>query len=425
MEPTATAAVTRALLHGGRSRSIFLERAADGSTHVVKRFHAQKWLRRLGDKRRAQREHRMSRHLSGLGLAVPNSLGVTHARDGAWEIALEHIQDAVRLEDLGNRPGPDSRARMATRLGVLIAGVHGVGLNHGDLHGGNILFDHDGKPWLIDVARACIQPKRAVAGWVEDLVALASATREFVDLGLRRRFLLAWRAALPAESRAQLPGMKDLGQKLEGRARHHRRRAIAELESRWLRPSAWCRSLKDATGLTVLTGIGVKPSEESEFVDWAASTALAPDPVPHPIRPNQSLLVREGGRESERDWVELGRASRHYLPCAEPLMLLKLGPQTRFIYALPAGSRSVYGEDTPGVTATALGRVAGALHDRGFATVAPAQCLLGLDGGLHLGPGTRLREVDKIDLVEAAHGSAFREAYLAEQLGPNSERQSR
>ncbi len=425
MEPCETSAVTRSLLAGGRNRSVVLERAADGGLRVIKRFHAQNWLRHLGDKRRALREHRMSRHLSGLGLAVPNSLGVTHAGDGAWELALEHIKDAVRMEELGNTNGSDSRRQMAARLGVLIAEVHGIGLDHGDLHGGNILFDGGGKPWLIDLARARIQPKRTVTGGVEDVSALASATRECVNRRARRRLLVAWRAALSAEGRAQLPEMKHLGQDIERRARRHRRLAIAELQSRWLRPSAWCRPLENGTGLAALTGIGVNPGEERELIDWATSLTPAPDPVPHPTRSNQSLLVREGSPVSERDWVELGSASRHYLPCAEPLVLLRLGRRTLFLYALPAGSRSVDGRDSPGVTAAALGRIAGALGDRGFATVAPAQCLLGPDGALRLGPGTRLCEEDGFDLAELSQGSVFREAYLAEQRGPTSEQRAR
>jgi len=122
--------------------------------HVTREMH----LWRGADKVRSFAEYRLLRELQHKGLPVPTPIAACYLRKGLRYRAWILLGQIMNVQSLAERAGltPEDQA-LWTRSGQLIARFHRAGLDHADLNAHNILFDADGKGWLIDFDRSRIR----------------------------------------------------------------------------------------------------------------------------------------------------------------------------------------------------------------------------------------------------------------------------
>ena len=293
---------------------------------ATKRYHS-RGLRRLGDGRRARREAQVLRHLARAGVAVPELFAVV--RDGGtWRLETELVADARTLTTLLDEPQLSRAAAtdLAVRIGQLVASVALAGVEHRDLHAGNVLVDANDAPVLIDFARARRHGALNVAALERDVVDLVAAARERTPRALRRRALLALVAALPESQRERARALLTT---VEERARRRRRDVVLRHLGRWTRESGVVERLEDGT-LAARAGAGV-------------------------------LSARHAGTRSdlERVWTLAARLTEHHVPTQRPLRLHH--------DAIEVGAA----RPTKSIDAAELQRLAARLTDRGLTPSRP------------------------------------------------------
>jgi len=376
------------ILKAGPNRTVIQETAPDGLRRlVIKRYRARGWLRRLGDRARARGEYEVLRALRARGIGVPEAVALRR-RLGAWEVVCTAIPGARTLADLITdvEAVPGSRTTLANALGELIARAHVAGLDHADLHAGNVLVDDEGRPYLIDFTHARLRENVSPAVLRRDLTNLAADARERVPLRLRRRVFTRWWRALTDRERAALGPPGELAPALGSAAKERRRKAVRAHRASWYRGFDFLRGLDVARGRGLVRR-EVSGDDEAALVESITGVGETPAPVPHPLDAERELLVIDAAGEAREWWGELGRASEHALPCAEPLVLLE-SPRALAAFSLPAGSTR-WNDRVP----TDPGeRLREALDDRGFGPVSLEACRVTPDGALLLGPGTFLQE---------------------------------
>jgi 3-deoxy-D-manno-octulosonic acid kinase len=95
-------------------------------------------------------EFRLTRALLAKGLPVPRPIAASYVRDGLHyraAILLERLPDVRSLADRAEVAGTDAPWE---ETGRLVARFHRAGLDHADLNAHNLLFNPQGKGWLID-----------------------------------------------------------------------------------------------------------------------------------------------------------------------------------------------------------------------------------------------------------------------------------
>lgn len=270
----------------------------EDAARVVKRFHHPNPLLARFDRGRAQREFAALVELAGAGFPVPRPLDL-RATERGWELALAPVPGARTLQELlaSSALRPGAWEALLARLGVLLARLQAAGWAHGDLHAGNVIVDREDRPWLIDLQRAervVASPARSLS----EVVECAAMAREHLPARVRARFLVAWRAALPAELRPRLAG-QELARAVEERARVRRRERVEIGLLRWLRESSRViRSEHAGAGLWLRRDLGPVLGEERLPARW---------------------LVLRGEHEMLRAlWLGAARLSEHGLPVARP-----------------------------------------------------------------------------------------------------------
>lgn len=159
---------------GGRGGAWFID--APSSQCVLRRYlrgglaaraSRDRYLWRGPDKTRSFAEFRLMRALLARGLPVPQPVAAQYVHEGMFYRA------ALLMERLA---GVTSLAMLAQELhapweeaGRLIARFHRAGLQHADLNAHNILFDEQGKGWLIDFDRGRL--RIPATGWREQNLA--------------------------------------------------------------------------------------------------------------------------------------------------------------------------------------------------------------------------------------------------------------
>lgn len=132
---------------------------------VAARLSRDRYLWQGADRTRSFAEFRLMRVLLGRGLPVPRPLAASYVRSGPTyraAILLERLQDVRSLADRALVAGSGAPWEEAGRL---VARFHREGLDHADLNAHNILFDGNGRGWLIDFDRG--RMRIPATGWRE------------------------------------------------------------------------------------------------------------------------------------------------------------------------------------------------------------------------------------------------------------------
>jgi RIO-like serine/threonine protein kinase len=132
----------------------------EAEPRVVKRFAAGGLFSVPRDAARARREHALLTELHACGLPVPRPLSLERRGDG-WEVAMQWIPQARTLQE--RLLAGDTRDLPARALGTLLARLQAAGVDHPDLHPGNVLIDAAGSAWAIDFHKARRGGRPAVA----------------------------------------------------------------------------------------------------------------------------------------------------------------------------------------------------------------------------------------------------------------------
>ena len=402
------------MLKSGLARTVYVD--AHGA--VVKRFHNPSAVQALRDRGRAAAEERVLSLLHARDLPVPRPIAVRRA-GGAWEVVMERIEGAVDLGALlrGAAPAPLPLEELAARVGALLARAHRAGLDHPDLHPGNVLVDAAGRPWLVDFHKARVRPRRAPLLLGErDLVALLAYVRETLDAPARARLVAAW---LDQSGAAPAGGGAAFAAGLEERARFHRRAWVAHAEGRWLRESSVCEVHAEPEGalcarrgapLAAVRALLCAPGSGAELRSAAGIDALVLSGLP--------------AAELRARWCLAARLAEHGLPALAPLAL---GPRAA-AFQVPTGAHAPGGALSP----VQAGRLLGALHDRGLGVTRLDGHAWLLGGEALIAPPARVFHVDARPgrlppeqrfAAAPAHSSdpAFRRAYAAAFRGSPEE----
>ncbi|AQU84517.1 MULTISPECIES: 3-deoxy-D-manno-octulosonic acid kinase [unclassified Halomonas] len=146
----------------GRGSSLFLQ-ASDAEQWVLRPYRRGGLIAKVSKKRylwlgeertRAFRELRLTATLYQQGLPIPRPVACCVTRFGAsYEAALltVRIPGAQALASL--LAANEANEALLIRVGAMIKRFHLAGLDHVDLNARNILVDHHGEPWLIDLDR--------------------------------------------------------------------------------------------------------------------------------------------------------------------------------------------------------------------------------------------------------------------------------
>ncbi|MBD9535219.1 3-deoxy-D-manno-octulosonic acid kinase [Stenotrophomonas sp. ATCM1_4] len=169
---------------------------------VAAKFSRDRYLWQGPDRTRSFAEFRLMRKLIAHKLPVPQPLAAFYMRDGVRyraAILMERLEDVRSLADRAQVAG---RGAPWEEAGRLIARFHRAGLDHADLNAHNILFDANGRGWLIDFDRGVLRipatrwRERNLKRLLRSLLKLrGERSREDVEKDyarLRRAYDLAW-----------------------------------------------------------------------------------------------------------------------------------------------------------------------------------------------------------------------------------------
>jgi len=332
---------------------------------VRKRFHSKGW-RRWGDRRRAVREFENLQLAYAAGLAVPMPREVSRLDEG-WCLTMDRVPGARSLLAVLETEPDLLPETLSEQLGRLLASLVHVGLEHGDLHLGNLVLDDAGKVWLLDFGQARPRDERALLAKHADLITLLASLRELANIELRESVVRSYLEAVGPKGASYEQNLDEL----DRAARLERRRSVLRNLNRWTRESGVAR-LTSVPGRVELTA------------------RREPDSL-------SARLVVEG-EESTRAWLTSARLFEHHIPTLAPIRLLTQ-PTRAAEFELPAGllplseARAQHSEELLTTNFTALLE---RLHDRGIElrSLAKAEPYVAPSGELHLHPLVLLDELD-------------------------------
>lgn len=131
------AAVLRRYLRGGVIANVVRDRYWWRGSHRTRSFH----------------EYRLTRAAHARGVPVPQPIAAYYLRDGLHyraAILVDRLSDVRSFADRITVAGDSAPWEEAGRL---VARCHRGGLDHADLNAHNLLFDHTGRGWVIDLDR--------------------------------------------------------------------------------------------------------------------------------------------------------------------------------------------------------------------------------------------------------------------------------
>ncbi|MBB6367072.1 3-deoxy-D-manno-octulosonic acid kinase [Xanthomonas sp. PPL568] len=124
---------------------------------LVAKLVRDRYLWTGADRTRSFAEFRLMRALIARKLPVPRPLAACYLRQGLRyraAILMERLEGVRSLADRAHLAG---RGAPWEEAGRLIARFHRAGLDHADLNAQNILFDGNGRGWLIDFDRGVLR----------------------------------------------------------------------------------------------------------------------------------------------------------------------------------------------------------------------------------------------------------------------------
>lgn len=374
----------------------------------------------------ARREWRALTRLAAAGVAVPTPRALGILPGGDRLLAVDHLEGRP-LETAWQDPPRDLRT-LARELGRLVAGLHGAGVAHRDLHAGNVLLTGDG-PVLIDLQLAgrggcepaLLRDLGELDASLADALSLGQRVRlRAAALGLARPFDADARALLRAAGRASL-------RRAQVRAASRRRRA--------LRPGRRFATVR----LAGLRGLRVRELAPRDLETALSNEAGAMPPRDRRARTRavevggRRLLVEEygdgGGRTlldllrgspGRRAWLAAFGLEAHGLETAPALAFLE-----RRVLGLPLSSTLVLEEPGPALGAAEavardgpaaldeLARLARRLHARGILHRGLGADTVGLGpDGPRLGGLSEVRFRERLSDGERRHDLARLDAAL-------------
>lgn len=356
--PATTArSAARTLLKRNVKRSVWSERADDGSVTIVKIYHAP-GPGALLDRRRARRELRAHGRAAEAGLPVARALGLERI-DGRPALRLEGIDGGTSLVVRLESGGPGRRTRIARASGQLFARMEAAGFAHGDPHPGNVLVDPAGTPWLMDLARARFRSNASMK--LEQAAAWCAALRErdprFLAVAAR-----AWRDARPQNA----PSLHH--ESIERRARERRAKSALRRVRAWRRAST--RTIVESHRGE--NGVAQRVVRVREPLTAPSGLYAAPW-----SRGWTEERLSDGARATEAAWSTLVRAFEHGLPAALPAAVA-LEPPWFVEFRGPHPATEAREPDA---------RLRERLADRGL--VASGPLLADRAGATYIGPATR------------------------------------
>ena len=208
--PAAWGERARPVGSGGRGGAWFVDAPFGASVlrHYLRggmaaRISLDQYLWRGSDRTRSFAEFRLMRALREKKLPVPRPIAAFYMREGLRyraAILMERLMDVRSLADRALVAGNGAPWEEAGRL---IARFHREGLDHADLNAHNLLFDGNGRGWMIDFDRGRL--RIPATGWREGnlrrLLRSLHKLRGERDQGeveadfarLRRAYDLAWK----------------------------------------------------------------------------------------------------------------------------------------------------------------------------------------------------------------------------------------
>ncbi|MAE27368.1 MAG: hypothetical protein CMJ87_00105 [Planctomycetes bacterium] len=357
-----------------------------------------------------------------------------------WELATEWIPGALPLAEIlrGTAPWPRGRRAGLRALGRLLARIFEAGLRHSDLHPGNVIFDGEGRAFLVDLRGARFErrptpPPTILDGTRTDqLIALVAATREMLTPG--ERSLVLGELVRGLEGQATPPAT--WRRRVEDEARILRRARCRRRLRVWFRSSKPTREFDAGSGRALRRRDLSLELARAWVLDDQLPTAEGDYSYTGHAYPSSSA--------TRRAWAAAALAEEHHLDAARPAACDLRG--ARILYRVPRDSRPLTAESARSEHAAALGQLIGSLHDRGLsASLEPGAILCtASDSTLLLAPGFDPRPVDPQPLgpqplhasqrwdelsasctalgLDLSAAPAFQDAYLAAQRHSHEER---
>jgi 3-deoxy-D-manno-octulosonic acid kinase len=124
---------------------------------MAARVSRDQYLWHGANRTRSFEEFRLTRALLNKGLPVPRPIAASYVRNGMTyraSILIERLPDVRTLADRAQVGGKDAPWEEAGRL---VARFHRAGVDHADLNAHNLLFNPQGKGWMIDFDRGALR----------------------------------------------------------------------------------------------------------------------------------------------------------------------------------------------------------------------------------------------------------------------------
>jgi tRNA A-37 threonylcarbamoyl transferase component Bud32 len=363
---------------------------------VRKLFHS-RGLRSFTDRRRALKEFRILQKAKDSGLPVPTPREVTRS-SGSWSLSMDRIPGARSLRDLIEKnPSTESaqcptdsnfdRSNIAKQLGKLLAKLAAAGIEHCDLHLGNLLVDPGGQLWLLDFARSKVRSGAHPAGGYRDLVTLCASMRECSSRAEREGMLDAFYAvhgsALAGTALAGTGGVNEFMERVELEARLERRSRILRNLGRWMRTSGVALNF-EVEGKPALCARFL--SDEQRLRPFAILTGSQ-----FAISDQRLTFQATNQKAAVQAWMSSALLYEHRIRTPRPHRIL-FGNSNSVEFEVPMGCELLLEskhEFTAEHLATSYGELIGSLHERGLkpVSISTQQLLICSSGSLLALPG--------------------------------------